>query len=219
MSKIANKITDLEGRGPFSDEQERTQTLYFNWLCTMVHIDDYAGMSWYVLAKILHSIEFYWTIPNDDNRASDGIHLRDIWLGMMEAEANDLGIGLSVTPGALTGGCSVFEMMVALAIRIESDVMQSDELGNRTSAWFWDMIYNLLHGYQLVEFADDTINSQHGDILTHVVMRMLDRDYEYSGQSGGLFPLKQSPDVDQRGVELWYQAQYWISENYPECVN
>lgn len=218
MSKIANKITDLEGRGPFGDEYERTQTLYFNWLCSMVHIDDYCGMSWYVLAKILHNIEFYWTVSNDDNRAADGIRLRQTWLNMMESEANDLGVGISVPLDALTGPCTVFEMMVALASRIESDIMQSDELGNRTSAWFWDMLYNLLWDYDITVFRDNEITTKAGAIVRRLITKLLDRDYDFNG-NGGLFPLGPNTDVDQREVEIWYQAQYWLVENYPECVN
>lgn len=217
MSKIADKIQNLDGRGPFKDDYERAQTMYFNWLCNIVHVDDYAGKTWYILAKILHNIEFYWTVSNDDNRANDGVRLRETWLNMMKIEAEDLGVGVGVPLDALNGGCSVLEMLVGLASRIESDIMQSDELGNQTGYWFWDMVHNLLQDYGLIIFQDNEIDSHHGDIIRNRVMTFLDRSYDFYGRNGGLFPLAET-NVDQRDVEIWYQAQRWLAENYPEYI-
>ena len=39
--------------------------------------------------------------------------------------------------------CSVLEMMIALSMRCEEQIMDDPDIGNRTGQWFWDMIDNL----------------------------------------------------------------------------
>lgn len=229
MSKIAAKITSLSPDTPFTNDIERAQTLYFNWLCNMVHVDDYCGESWYILAKILHNIEFYWTIPNDENRAVHGVKLRQVWIESMEDQAEDLGVGHPMFPlDSLTGPCSVLEMMVGLAVSIESEIMMSSEKGNRTAVWFWEMIINFLYENHKDEiplrnpfeiplfhlWSDRFIDEQRGEMLRMSVSKIMDRTYDKYG-NGGLFPLIDT-DEDQREVEIWYQAQHWLEENYPE---
>lgn len=228
MSRIGAKVRTFSNDSTLTDQYERAQTLYFNWLCVLVHIDDYYGKQWYILAKILHDIEFYWTVPNDDNRATDGVRLREVWLSTLKNEAEDLGVGFDVPPDSLNGPCSMFEMMVALASRIESDIMQSDELGNRTHIWFWYMIHNLLSDADLMNCHwwidstnDSSIQPLERDTIKEMVRHCLDRDYELDGRGGCLFPITRYETrvnewncVDRREAELWYQAQDWISENF-----
>lgn len=221
MSKLTSKMANWNVGGPFENDVERAQVLYFNWLCNMVHVDDYIGKSWYILAKLLHNMEFYSVIHNDENRASHGAHLRQVWLSSLENEAEELGLGYPLCPqGALDGPCTILEMLVALALRIESEIMQDEDRGNRTAEWFWVMIRNMFRKYRLAEFGDDCITPKQNDIVHMVVTRMLDREYWADGHGGGLFPLDRNESgEDQREVEIWYQAQYWLQENYPECFN
>lgn len=229
MSKIASKMTDLSPDTPFTNDIERAQTLYFNWLCDMVHVDNYCGKSWYFLAKILHNIEFYWVLPNDENRAIHGVKLRQVWMENIEEQAEDLGVGHPMFPlDSLTGPCSVLEMLVGLAVSIESEIMMNQEKGNRTAVWFWEMIINLLYEncrdelqiqgpFEVPLFyrwSDRFIDEKCGEMLQMFVVKIMDRTYDECGL-GGLFPLK-AMDEDQRNVEIWYQAQRWLEENYPE---
>lgn len=39
--------------------------------------------------------------------------------------------------------CSVLEVMIALALRMEEETMASSEFGDRTNQWFWYMIVSL----------------------------------------------------------------------------
>ena len=52
---------------------------YYEWLYS--HVADLSDprpdMSHRIITSILHSKTFHWTVPNDDNRASDGLALRD----------------------------------------------------------------------------------------------------------------------------------------------
>lgn len=215
MSKIAAKMTDLDSDTPFTNDIERAQTLYFNWLCEMVHVDNYCGKTWYVLAKILHNIEFYWILPNDENRAIHGVKLRQVWMENIEEQAEDLGVGHPMFPlDSLTGPCSVFEMLVGLAVSIESEIMMNPDKGNRTAVWFWEMLKNLVH---IECLYDDYISEENGEDLKTCVIRFMDRDYRHDG-IGGLFPQKypRTNIEDQRYVEIWYQAQHWLEENYAE---
>lgn len=165
---------------------------YFEWLCDKINArEGYSKLLWK-----LHSLQFRWSISNDDNRAIDGKILRDKF-------ANDCGIA---DYSALNGPCSVLEMLVGLAIRCENDIMNIWENGDNTAFWFWQMIENC----GLFEATDDNFD----DILVEVTIdSILDREYNSSG-IGGFFPLKNAQE-DQREVEIWYQMSFWLEENYP----
>lgn len=191
---------------------DRTETSYFNWLVESVCLDSdpYFGESYWELAQILHDTTFYSHHPMDQNRKSDGIRLRSTWLDLMMSEADELGRDFDVTPESLAGPCTVLELLVGLATRIEDDVMQNDLYGNRAPVWFWAMIHNL----GLTKYPDG--RNHFGDRMRLIdgVYLWMDRKYEPNG-NGGIFPLN-TPSKDQRGVELWLQAREWLNENYPE---
>lgn len=202
MSKIADKMFSS------SDElAKKAQVSYFNWLCHLVWLDEFDGRTYNGLAHILHGIEFYSIVPLDHNREQDGIRLRSTWLEIMDEQADALGIGRPVYPETcLQGPCSVLEMMVALAMRLEADIMQNDEYGPRAAVWFWEMMSNL----RLFWLDDSRLD---GDIQVKTVIEtVLDRRYDRNG-NGGLFPLR-SAEEDQTNVEIWWQAQAWLKENY-----
>lgn len=223
MSRVGKNVVTFADGKALSDGNERIQTLYFNWLCVLVHADDYMGHEWYILAKTLHDIEFYWTVPNDDNRASDGVKLRSVWLESLKNESEDLGLSVYVPDDALNGPCTMFEMLVGLAVRIESDIMQNDNEGNRTWIWFWTMINNLLSehnddGWWHTRYNDEAISSD--SVIREMVRRCLDREYAPDGFGGCLFPLTNAKDgYDRREVEIWRQAQEWVCENFQDELN
>lgn len=212
MSKIASKITDLIAGTPFCDTSERAQTLYFNWLVNQMYMDSWYGRSYYVLAKILHNIEFYWTIDLDENRAKDGIRLRHVWFDAINNEADALGISRPLFPlDSLSGSCSILEMLVALANRIECDIMQDDNIGNRAPVWFWRILANI----GIAEYDDTKLGLAQSNVVSHEVMNMMDRKYDEKGRGGSLFPLTECYGRDMRETDIWWQAQLWLSENYP----
>lgn len=211
MSRLTNKMTMMNRRNCSDYWANKTQTAYFNWLCHLVQVDDHYGSSYFVMAKILHNIEFYSIVPRDDNREKDGTRLREIWLDEIIEVGEELGCGYpDYSLKYLSGPCTMLEMLVGLSYRIEMDVMQDDREGNRTSFWFWQMILNLTLG-MIDNLSDDYITPDGENILKEDVARVLDRKYEYDGRYG-LFPLREST-LDMREVELWYQAQFWLQEN------
>ena len=146
------------------------------------------------LLMLLHDIEFEYIIPKDGNRAQDGISLRYRFVRLHNCED---------CLDFLDGPCSVLEMMVALSIRIEEDIMDDPDIGDRTGQWFWGMIVNLGLG----SMADSRFDKR---FVEDTVERFLRRDYEPNGK-GGLFKLRHC-DKDVRDVEIWYQMCWYLDE-------
>jgi hypothetical protein len=144
----------------------------------------------------LHETEFIYLLPNDRNRAEDGIDLRYRY-AITHGYEDDYDIIL----GYLSGPCSVLEMMIALSIRCEENIMDDPNVGNRTGQWFWDMVVNLGLGSML----DDRFDKR---IVDRVIERFLNREYEPDGK-GGLFTVRNCRH-DLRHFEIWYQLCWYL---------
>lgn len=176
---------------------------YFNWLCEKVCINREED-SYYILAKTLHEKEFYGFVPNDENRASDGQELRKEYA----REETDTSLAERAVLDILSGPCTVFEMLIALAERINF-ILSSEKDSDNTAEYFWEMIRNL----KLDELSDGLYFENGGTSRCHRVLNtLLMRTYTRKGV-GGLFPLKKCKD-DQRNVEIWYQMCAYLEENH-----
>lgn len=169
---------------------------YFKWLFDLVCGKRYSKpFSYRKLLMHLHGIEFHYLIPKDANRAEDGLSLR--W--RFAYEMHDLSSYDEIE--LAEGPCSVLEMMIALAIRCEENIMDDPNIGNRTGQWFWGMIVNLGLGSMM----DSRFDRQFVD---DAVARFLNREYEPDGR-GGLFTIRHC-DRDLRDVEIWYQLCWYL---------
>lgn len=174
---------------------------YFEWLYSFVCKSEYSSdISFRKLLIHLHDTEFRYLIPKDKNRAEDGKDLRyrfAITCHYDEPYEQILDY--------LSGPCSVLEMMVALSIRCEENIMDDPNVGNRTSQWFWGMVVNLGLG---------SMTDTHFDkrLVTDILETFLDREYEPSGR-GGLFTVR-GCDVDLRDVEIWHQLCWYLDSIY-----
>ena len=97
--------------------------------------------------------------------------------------------------------CSVLEMMVALAIKIEEQIMDDPDIGNRT-------------GYGLEDDRKSRIEKHARccnctDYVEEIIFRFLDRNYQRDG-SGGLFIVHGHGDL--RNVEIWYQMLWYLND-------
>ena len=173
--------------------KDRINDEYFDWLCEVVDSKRFSKhVSYRKLLMHLHSIEFTWFIPYDDNRADDGIMLRRKYaLAHHDEELSDY----------ISGPCSVLEMMAALAIRCEESIMDDTLFGNRTGQWFWGMIRNL----GLSPMNDSNFDAEFVD---DVIAWFLNREYEPDAK-GGLFTIKNC-DHDLRTVEIWRQLSWYL---------
>lgn len=161
---------------------------YLNWLLGFVcdHKDkrDFKRLFFH-----LFNTEFTYILSMDGNREQDGLDLRVRY----ERETNN-SILYPDKP------CSVLEMMIALAIRLE-EIMYDMDYGDRTSKWFWAMISNL----DLLKMTDSNYNE---DYVDFIIFRMLNREYEFDG-SGSMFYI-QGFEGNMQNVDIWYQAMYYL---------
>lgn len=160
---------------------------YFTWLikqtkCRSVNYSEYIH-----LLNTLYQTEFYSVIPMDQNREEDAYNLRFKYFGI-----DDRG-----------DPCSVLEVMVALANRMETDIMADSDYGNRSGEWFWGMIFSLGLG----NMSDHYFDQGETDF---VLNRFLERRYKPNGQ-GGLFTVE-CPRFDMRKAEIWYQMNWYLAE-------
>lgn len=170
---------------------------YFRWLFGLVCENRFPNeVSYRKLLTRLHDTEFTYIIPMDRNRAKDGINLR--YRFALDEGYEDVS---DMIMDILDGPCSVFEMILALAIRCEEDTMDNPCFGDRTAQWFWGMITCLGLGSMIDtrfdrDFVDDTIET------------FLNREYEPDGR-GGLFHIRNCPD-DLRNVQIWSQLNWYL---------
>lgn len=138
--------------------------------------------------------EFTFRMSRDRNRAEDGVALRRKYLN---APRNP------ELPGWQTEPCTVLEMLIALAIRVDNEYIGDPNRPN-PGAFFWEMVENL----RLIP-----ILSAYGMRENRKKLRKwLDRGFEYNG-FGSIFPLHQ-PRNDQREIEIWDQMNAYLFENY-----
>lgn len=170
---------------------------YFEWLFDLACGDIYAKqISYRKLLTRLHEIEFRYLHPMDFNRAEDGISLRHRYI-----LAHGFDSRYDQVMDELRGPCSVFEMILALAIRCEEDYMDDPGIGERYRQWFWGMVRNLGLGAMMDHTYDEAYVDQVIDIF-------LKREYKPNGE-GGLFTIKKCP-FDLRQVEIWYQLNWYL---------
>lgn len=183
-------------------DRDRITIEYVHWLEDKVGWHErYPGST--MVARAMHAHPFQWVIPNDDNRGFDGLELRSEWwsenvLDLQMPEAN---------------WCSCLEMMIALAIRMEDEILYDPSKGDRTSEWFWIMMRNLGLDKVCDEMYEDYMLD--GRYVDDILDNFIHRTFMPDG-SGGLFPLIH-PKEDQRVVEIWSQMQSYLNE-HPEIM-
>ena len=171
---------------------------YLQWMYELV-VDQYrySNVSYQKLFQRLYDTEFTYQIPMDGNRAEDGIDLRYRFGREMGYEDSLIATLLDIR------SCSVLEMMIALAIRCEENIMDNPDVGDRTGQWFWNMLVSLGIGSE----DDARFDSTYVD---GCLRRFLNRDYNWDGK-GGLFTVE-NPPRDMRRIEIWYQLNFYLQE-------
>lgn len=164
-----------------------TATLrYITWLRDLV---DGLGPSNDLLFDAAWTVEFRPYVPNDDNRAADGLALRSEYEDQHSTDLPDF------------GECRVLEFLIAIARQIEKLTYDNENPGRYVDI-FWELIYNL-----------DLNNPDSLEEAISIFEAMRERQYRADGSGrGGLFPLK-NPKEDQREIEIWYQIAAYLEEN------
>lgn len=170
---------------------------YYSWLVENISHGPYDIGCYQLILERLHQVEFYPIIPMDENRRQDGLSLKRRYDKYINIPFDG---PYSNTDESF---CSVLEMMVAFAMRIEDDIMYDPEYGNRTSEWFWTMMENLY----LTGFDDDSYDDYEVDRILHTFLQRL---YGADGY-GGLF-YTHDVSIDMRDLELWDQCSVYLNE-------
>ena len=169
---------------------------YLRWLYSQVGSAESRNKatSYWVLLRLLYLKEFTWTIPKDQNRATNAKNLRTQFL-------RETGTKLSKHDREwLDMPASVLEVLLDLAFVL------AFEGGGELHERFWELIGNL----GLAECTDANPPEDH--LVDHIIDKVMERDYAANG-AGGFFPLtNMNGQQDQREVELWYQAQAYLLE-------
>lgn len=167
---------------------------YFEWIKSLVNPDK---LPFDKLLEHLYEIDFISIKDDDNNRAIDGTDLRYTFCyekGYSNADSffitNDVFANKS---------CSVLEMMVALANRMDENIMWNGY--RRVHIWFFDMLASM----GLDECTDCNFNPGFIDLSVNAMMYY---NIEMNGK-GGLF-ISPFNDVDMRDLSLWYQMQVYI---------
>lgn len=175
---------------------------YFNYLLSLIdEVRPYAdpGITFHKLCAKLHSMPFNWSLMMDENRANDGKSMRyrfTVAYGYFGEEK-------ILVKDILDGPCSMLEMMIALAVRIEENIMDDPAYGNRTRQWFSEMIMSLgLNG--LIDWCYDE------SVVDKAIERFENKDFEPDGK-GSLFTIK-GTNRYLKDVEIWIQAMAYLND-------
>ena len=155
--------------------------------------------SYHLLWK-LHHTEFRYSAMMDRNRDMDGREWRNRYGG-------------ELPPAFLKRPASVLEVLLGLADRMAFELDDEDVL----APYFWEMLDNLGINFTDYQFAEGLATDRQVDKAIH---RWMSRQYDDYGR-GGIFPLQFVPEFDgsnefqnQNRLELWYQMQLYLAENY-----
>lgn len=160
---------------------------YFEWLTSLV-TDKRSKVSYNKLLEHLYNRDFVWITPLDSNRAEDGLDIRRKYFDYVDVPESP---------------CSMLEMMIALAVRCEEHLMTNDEYGDRTGEWFWNMVLSL----KLNNMTDYNYDPDYVDERLFIFET---KAYGRDG-SGGLFTTS-NPNIDMRGLDIWYQLQWYLND-------
>ena len=171
---------------------------YYSWLCNLIKTNQKTKHYW-LLANALQEKKFEWSVANDDNRIFEARDLREKFCNFVEIPYREYWFSDKV---------SMLELLISLAYRCET-IMEGEPVNMKMINWFWDMMLNV----RLDIYTDEEYYDRDGHIVINQILdKIINRTYGRDGQ-GGLFPLKKAKK-DQRKVELWYQMNAYLVENF-----
>ena len=179
------------------------EDLYFKWLSTLVFPNEGIQRNYIGLLNLLYEIEYVWNpnIPLDENRYIDGINLR-------ESFSYKSKIPSDIVQNSIQGPCNILEMICALGIRIDNDIMATYYTGY-DHGYFW--IQKMLKNLNILQYDDLNFDE---DAVRRKIDNFLQRRYSENG-FGGLFYVPNS-EKDMRSMNIWDQMCYYIYVNYYE---
>jgi len=169
---------------------------YYNWLVNKIGGERLGYSSYSKLLHFLFREPFTWDlrIRIDESREEDGYELRYRYF-------DETGKRIDVSRH---DNCSVLEMMIALSIRADRDIMWIPG-EDHPERLFWEMLRNA----GLLDFDDRYFNES---VVYSVIDNILKRNYRPNGQ-GGFFPVRKVYK-DMRTLPIWEQMNQYLNETY-----
>lgn len=130
----------------------------------------------------------------DENRAKDGVNMRNLFCDAYRLDGEQMQAIFGSKP------CSMLEMMIALAVRIEDDFMGTESTNN-VPRWFWSMIFSM--GLNIC--SDSCFDSNKVD---HIILQFIEHKYAPDGR-GSLFNIPMH-NLDFRNMQIWDQMNQWL---------
>lgn len=166
---------------------------YLDWLMKRVDVDP---RKYSRLMELLHQTPFIWKIREDKRRAMDGMALREEFIDDFPYHIDSRNMDYFFT----NWGCSVCEMLVAFAIRIDNEYIGAPNKED-PGAIFWEMICNLgLDFYENRRFS------------VKKVQNMLNLMMQKSQKTP--FPCRKNWPKNYEKWEFWAQMTHYLTENY-----
>lgn len=198
-------------------EEDNIKEAYFDYIYTISGLgvnDKNESLSKREFGNLLNEIQFTFVNPKDDSRAADGTALRySFAMTMRDAYFSEIDFDeyKECVKKALNGPCSVLEMMVALAQKIEN-IAADPDYPDRTSMWINKMICSLgITGYQHSYIQK---HPEWKETVRGVVEKANNREYEPNGK-GGYFHIipntEEEKNVDVRELTIWNQAMMYLN--------
>lgn len=179
--------------------ESRDLQRYLQWIINKTGLTRYTHLS-----RVLFDVPFRSCIRMDENRASDGLYMREEYID--RHPGSEYGVSCH-----LDGQCSVLEFLVSFSDRVE----EATSYRHDRRYWVSYFLENMgLIGFDDRYFADNP--DREPDVegaIAERLSRTLDRRYSHDGSHGGLFVLRRPP-CDLRNVEYWWQMQYYVLERY-----
>ena len=182
---------------PYFDKES-----YVEWLESFTideRVNDDRRLTYKKLIKRLWLIYYIPSIGNDEDRAIDGVELRNRYYDIL---AKDSGVHIDdyEDVGKIFGQCRVLEMLVALSMQMY-DLMQDLGIYNSVSRWFWEIMKCLDF-----EFLDDDNWYDNGwnsadRFVNCTCEHIMYRDGPRIGTNGGWFRLN-----NWENMEIWYHS-------------
>lgn len=172
---------------------EKQWQLYGKWL---IRVNKIYKTGYTNLLDVLHEVDFQWVLPKDRNRAEDGLYKRLLY-------EDEYKVDFQGRP------CSVLEMLVSLANRVDSEYIGSPS-DPRPDLFFWEMLENLSLDHYTNRYFDRSSHAE-AEILD-ILKVWMGRDFRKNGV-GSPFPLT-NDRRDQRKREIWDQMNAYLYENF-----
>ena len=185
---------------------------YEHWLYEYLHAGVYGNYRNY--QNLLHRLFVTPYVPyaeDDNNRVGDGVHVRFIYGNASDLYKKYVCQQIDAPPAprnvdfyteSADRFCSVLEMMVGLAYRINDLYFDPDT--DRVYMWFWLMIESL----GLKKFTDDNFDGiQENNDVDNILNVFMHNTYDVHTGAGSLFPILDN--YRPRMIPIWRQMEHY----------